>query len=35
MEEDTFRSISRSFFRLLLHSEWIISRFILKVPESR
>lgn len=28
--DDTFRSISRSFFRLVLASEWIISRLTLK-----
>lgn len=30
MEDDTFRSISRSFFRLVLDSERMSSRLILK-----
>ena len=33
MEEDTFCSISRSFFRLVLDSAWMPSRLILKAPE--
>lgn len=35
MEEDTFRSISRSFFRLVLDSEWIMSRLILEATEDQ
>lgn len=35
MEADTFRSASRSFFRLALASEWMISTLILKGAEGR
>lgn len=35
MEVDTFRSASRSFFRLALASEWMISTLILKGAERR